>query len=413
MSRAITRRDLVKGAALTASAVTFHIVPRHVLGGAGVVPPSRKLNLAAIGTGGQALVDLKNMADENIVALCDVDDRRPAEAVKLFPQARRYKDFRVMLDELGDRIDAVLVATPDHTHAVAAMAVMKHGKHVFCEKPLAHSVAELRALRKEAQARKLTTQVGTQGHATDSIRVFCEWIWDGAIGNVTEVQAFCQSHPRLYRQISKLEQVQSERPPVPRGLDWGLWQGPVHERPYHPAYVPVNWRGWVPYGSGAIGDMGCHILDPVFWALDLDMPTAIQARTDGYDPEKHRDLYPEGAEITFEFPAKGKRGPVKLVWFDGQRSLPRPLELDADRHLPESGAVIIGETGKIMHDSHGASACRIIPEAKMRAYKLPSRRSRVVGSVTTASGSTRFAKENSRARRSNMAGDCRRSCCSG
>ena len=363
------RRTFLK----TAAAATFGLpfIPRHVLGSAGKNPPSSKLNIAGIGAGGQAAGDLQNMTSENIVALCDVDDRRAADMFKRFPQAKRYKDFRKMLDAQGDKIDAVLVGTPDHTHAVAAMAAMNHGKHVYCEKPLAHSVGEVRALRKAAQERKVITQVGNQGHSSDSIRIFCEWIWDGAIGNVTEIHAGCDAFPETYCQIRNLEQVAKERPPVPRELDWDLWQGPAAARPYHPAYVPWNWRGWMPYGSGTLGDWVCHVIDPVFWALDLDMPTTIQAETDGYDPVKQADTFPVGSQITFEFPAKGKRGPVKLVWYEGRRRIPRPAELDGVRSDVGTGAVVIGDRGKIAYGSHGAGGCRLIPEAKMKAYKRP------------------------------------------
>jgi predicted dehydrogenase len=363
------RRTFIK--AVAATAIGFQFVPRHVLGGDGQTPPSRKLNIAAIGAGGQAGHDLGCMADENIVAICDVDDKRAEGSFKKFPRAKRFKDFRKMFDEAGGEIDAVLVGTPDHTHAVAAMAAMQHGKHVYCEKPLAHSIAELRALRKVAAAKKLITQVGNQGHSSDSIRVFCEWIWDGAIGPVTEVHAGCGAFKDVYCQIKKMDQVKSERPTVPKELDWNLWQGPAAERPYHSAYVPWNWRGWMPYGSGALGDWVCHVIDPVFWALDLDMPVSIQAETDGYDPEKHADLYPSGSKITFQFPAKDKRGPVKLVWYDGQRTIPRPEELDKDRKVVDTGAVVVGERGKIMYGSHGAGGCRLIPESAMKAYKRP------------------------------------------
>lgn len=365
------RRSFLKHAA--AASLSFQFIPRHVLGAPGVTPPSRKLNLAVIGCGGQGGSDLNNMAGENIVALCDVDERRAADAFRKFPQARRFKDFRKMLDEMSDQIDCVLVGTPDHTHAVAAMAAMKRGKHVFCEKPLAHSVAELRAMRNEAAQRRLITQTGNQGHSSESIRIFVEWVRDGAIGDVKEVHAGCSAMRDTYFRLRNFDKVSSERPSVPPELDWDLWQGPTLARPYHPDYLPWNWRGWTPYGSGVIGDWVCHIVDPSFWALDLDMPTSIQAETDNYDPVKHADLYPEGSQITYEFPAKGKRGPVKLIWYDGIRKIPRPQELDQGREAPETGAVVVGTTGKIMHGSHGAGECRLIPEAAMQAYKRPEK----------------------------------------
>jgi predicted dehydrogenase len=366
----VNRRSFIKSSALAAGALQF--LPRRVVGGDGGTPPSRKINLAAIGVGGQAGSDLKNMLGENLVALCDVDDRRTAEMYQLAPQAKHYKDFRKMLDEMGGAIDAVLVGTPDHTHCVAAMEVMRRGKHVFCEKPLAHSVAEVRAMRAAAAERKIVSQMGNQGHSSESIRVFVEWIRDGAIGDVTEVHCGCDAFKDVYCQIPKLAQVRAEKPPVPAELDWDLWLGPAAERPYHPAYLPFSWRGWTAFGTGAIGDWVCHVVDPVFWALDLDMPTAIQAETDGYDPVEDADLYPAGTQITYEFPAKGGRGPVKLVWYDGQRSIPRPAELEKERQVVGTGAVVVGTRGKIMYGSHGAGGCRLIPEAKMKEYKQPS-----------------------------------------
>jgi len=366
----LKRRTLLKAAAATAFG--FQLVPRHVLGGDGHTPPSRKLNIAAIGAGGQAASDLKNMLGENIVALCDVDEKR-AEMFKHLPDAKKYKDFRVMLGEMGDKIDAVLVGTPDHTHAAAAMAAMKAGKHVYCEKPLAHSVAELRALRKAAQDRKLITQVGNQGHSSDSIRLFCEWIWDGAIGPVTEIHAGCGAFrgSTTYSQLKDLEKILAAKDEVPATLDWDLWQGPAAARPYHPQFCPWNWRGWTRYGSGALGDWVCHVIDPVFWALDLDMPVTIQAETDDYDPEKQGETFPSGSQVTFEFAAKASRGPVKLVWYDGQRDVPRPKELEAERKGVATGAVVVGRHGTIVYGSHGAGGVRLIPEKAMQAYKRP------------------------------------------
>ena len=366
------RRDFLK----TAAAAGVQVIPRHVLGGEGKIPPSSKLNLAAIGAGGRAADDLGNMTSENIIALCDVDDRRAADMFKRFPQAKRYRDFRQMLDEQAIKIDCVLVGTPDHTHAVAAMAAMHHGKHVYCEKPLAHCVAEVRAMRETARKQKLITQVGNQGHSFDSIRMFCEWIWDGAIGNVTEIHAACDAFADLYCQVRNLAAVTKERPAVPAEVDWDLWQGPAAVRPYNPAYVPFSWRGWTRYGTGALGDWVCHVIDPVFWALDLNMPMSIQAKTFGYDPAKDSDTFPLGTQVTFEFPAKARsnlagRGPVKLVWYDGNQHIPRPAELEAGRQPPGVGAVVIGDRGKIMYGSHGADGCRLIPEAKMQAYKRP------------------------------------------
>ena len=365
------RRQFLKATA--AATFGFQFIPRHVLGDGVTMPPSRKVNLAAIGCGGQAASDLKNMEGENVVALCDVDEKRGAAMFNKYPNAKRYKDFRVMLEEMGDKIEAVLVGTPDHVHAVAAMAAMKHGKHVFCEKPLAHTVAEARALRKEATDRKLITQMGNQGHSTETIRLFREFVQDGAIGNVTEVHCGCDAFQHVYCQVGNLEKVRAEHPDVPKSLAWDLWLGPAKERPYNPAYLPFNWRGWTAFGGGCIGDWVCHVIDPSFWALDLDMPVSIHAETDGYDPEKQGETYPQGAKITYEFAAKGKRGPLKLTWFEGKRKIPRPVELEADRNVVGIGAVVIGDKGKIMHGAHGAGEVRLIPESAMQAYKRPAK----------------------------------------
>ena len=218
-----------------------------------------------------------------------------------------------MLDEMDKQIDAVIVGTPDHTHAVAAMAAIKRGKHVYCEKPLAHSVGEVRALMKAAQEYKVVTQLGNQGHSFDTIRTFCEWIWDGAIGNVHTIHCGCAAVNSAIDMLPRL----SEKEDVPAGLDWDLWLGPAQERPYHSFYLPGRWRSWVPFGNGTIGDWVCHVVDPVFWALDLGAPTTVTAQVKDYDPKTQGDAFPKGDIITFEFPAKGNRGPITLVWHSG------------------------------------------------------------------------------------------------
>ena len=360
----VSRRDLLAG---TAGAVAaFTVVPRHVLG-AGQKAPSDKLNIACIGVGGRGGASVGACSRENIVALCDVDMRRAGGQFKRFPKAAKYHDFRKMLDEMDKQIDAVTVATPDHTHAAACMDAIRRGKHVFCEKPLAHSIHEIRQLVKAARKHKVVTQLGNQGHSFDDIRRFCEWIWDGAIGNVREVHAVCSANHCKISQLGK----RNERHEIPKELDWDLWQGPALERPYNPMYLPSSWRGWMPYGSGTVGDWVCHVVDPVFWALDLGWPATVRAEAKNYDPVRHADTFPAGSIITFEFPAKPKRGPVKLVWFDGVEKPPRPPELEQGRRQPSTGAIVYGDKGTIMYGSHGAGGVRIIPEAKMRAYKLP------------------------------------------
>ena len=364
----VTRRQFVGTAGATAA--LFTIVPRHVLGAQDAPGANEKINIAGIGVGGQGWGDIQNFRNENIVALCDVDDQRAGEAFKTFPDAKRYRDFRKMFDEMDKQIDAVMVATPDHTHAVICKEAMKRKKHVFCEKPLAHSVYEVRQLIDAARESGVVTQLGNQGHSSGSIRTFCEWVWDGAIGQVQEVHACCDAFKDVYSQIRNLPR-RAETHTVPAHLDWDLWLGPAAERPYNPMYVPWNWRGWTPFGTGCIGDWICHVVDPVFWALDLGAPQSVQAEADGYDPVEHAEVYPPGTAITFEFAAKGDRGPVKLVWYDGNRRPPRPKDLEEGRNPPGTGAVVIGDQGTITYGSHGAGGVRIVPEAKMREYKAP------------------------------------------
>jgi predicted dehydrogenase len=360
----LSRREFLHEAAGTTAA--FTIVPRHVLG-AGKTAPSDKLNIACIGVGGRGGSNVNGVRGENIVALCDVDMRRGGGAVKNNPKAKQYRDFRKMLDEMDNHIDAVTVSTPDHTHAVACMDAIRRGKHVYCEKPLAHSIYEIRELMKAARRHNVVTQLGNQGHSFDHIRLFCEWIWDGAIGEVYEVHAGCTADHCKISQLSK----RKEKHQVPPELDWDLWLGPAKFRPYNPMYLPGSWRGWMPFGSGTIGDWICHVVDPVFWALDLGAPNTIQAQAEGYNPKVHYDTFPHGSVITFEFPAKGKRGPVKLLWHSGKKVLPRPTELEEGRKLSTTGAIVIGDKGKIMYGSHGAGGVRIIPESKMKDYKQP------------------------------------------
>ena len=367
------RRSFISTAAT--SALGFQFVPAHVVRAqAGVNSPANKVRLAVIGCGGRGASDLGEMAGEDIVALCDVDERRAAESFKKFPKARRFTDFRKMFDAINNEIDAVLVATPDHTHAVASLAAIGHGKHVYCEKPLAHTVAEVRAMRKAALEAKVITQVGNQGHSSDSIRLYVEMIQSGAIGHVSEIHAGCDAFRDVYCVIRDQQKHLTEKPEVPKELDWDLWQGPTGPRAYHSAYLPFNWRGFSAYGSGCIGDWICHVVDPSFWALDLGMPTSIMAETKGYDPVKHAGYYPQGSRITYEFAAKGGRGPVKLIWHDGDFGIPQPEELTKEnRKVVGIGAVVIGDKGKIMHGSHGAGGVRLIPESSMTGFKVPEK----------------------------------------
>jgi hypothetical protein len=362
----------VKAAATVAA---FAVVPRHVLGGPRQVPPSEKLNIAGIGVGGQGAGDMQNVSSENIVALCDVDRRQAADTFKRFPNARRYSDFRVMLEKEDKNIDAVVVATPDHVHAAATMMAIKMGKHVYCEKPLTYSMHEAREIAKAAREAKVATQMGNQGHSGEGIRLICEWIWDGAIGPVREVHGWT-THAVWPQGLWRPK----ETPPVPETLDWDLWLGPAPYRPYHPAYVPALWRGWWDFGTGGLGDMGCHNLDPVFWALKLGQPTSVEAScsifvpTITWDKPFNNESYPQASIVRYEFPEREGMPPLELTWYDGGLMPRRPKELENGRHLGDKlgGVIFVGDSGKLICNSYGNEP-RLIPESRMKEYKRPER----------------------------------------
>jgi predicted dehydrogenase len=358
----MSRRDFMGKTAMATAA--FTIVPRFVLGGSGYQAPSDKLNIACVGAGGQGRSDVKNVSTENIIALCDVDADRAAETFKEFPQAKQYKDFRVMLEKEKD-IEAVTVTTPDHTHAVIAMMAMKMGKHVFVQKPLTHTIYEARKLAEIAREEEVVTQMGNQGHAGEGARLINEWIWDGAIGAVYEVHTWT-NRPIWPQGIGRPEEI----PSVPPLLDWDLWLGPAPWRPYHPAYVPFKWRGWWDYGTGALGDMGAHIMDQPFWALKLEYPDTIEASSTAFNDE----TYPLASIVTYQFPARGKMSPVKFIWYDGGITPPRPPELEPGRKMGDGGGgvIFVGTKGKLMCSTYGNNP-RIIPETKMQEYKRPEK----------------------------------------
>ncbi|MGB2806933.1 MAG: Gfo/Idh/MocA family oxidoreductase [Sedimentisphaerales bacterium] len=353
--RKISRRDFMGAAA---AATAFTIVPRHVLGGAGNTAPSEKLNIAGIGVGGRGAGDIGEVSSENIVALCDVDFRNAAGTFKKYPKARQYRDFRKMLDKENKNIDAVVVATPDHTHAVATMMAIKMGKHVYCEKPLAHDIFEVRKVTEAAREAKVATQLGNQGQASEETRLVCEFIWNGAIGPVREVHSWC-NRPISPRGIDRPK----DTPPVPEGLSWDLWLGTAPGRPYHSCYLPFSWRGWWDFGTGVLGDIGCHQFVSIFRALKLGYPTSVEACTSGVNSE----TAPLASIVRYEFPARGDMPPVKLTWYDGGLMPPRPAELEDGRRF--GGAddnLYVGDKGKML--GH-----RLIPEAKMKEYEKPAK----------------------------------------
>jgi len=366
----MNRRRFLAASAATAA---FQIVPRHVLGGPGYTPPSEKLNIAGIGVGGMGAANLRKCENENIVALCDVDSDYAAPVFEKYPKAKVYTDYREMFDRQKD-IDAVIIATPDHTHAVITMRAMEAGKHVFCQKPLTHTVHEARVITEAARRYNVQTQMGNQGHSSEHIRLLKEWLEDGAIGDVREVHAWTDRP--VGGQVWSTFPVKAkslERPAIPAGLNWDLWLGPAPYRHYHPDYHPKTWRAWIDFGTGPLGDMGCHILDPAFWALDLGAPRKINAATTHWEEDVASQTFPRASIVRYDFPARGQKPPVKLTWYDGRLMPPRPDALEPDRELPKSGAIIYGDKGAILHGSHGASSLRIFPETKMQGYRRPAK----------------------------------------
>jgi len=362
----ISRRDFM-GA--TAAIAAFTIVPRHVLGDPGRNPPSERLNIAGIGVGGRGSNDLQALSSENIVALCDVDADRAKATFKKYPLAKRYQDFRKMLEKEDKNIDAVVIATPDHVHAVAAIMAMKMGKHIYCEKPMAHTIYEAREMTRVARETGVVTQISNQGHGGEGLRLTYEFIHDGAIGKVHEVHVWSdRAGLRPNGTIWWPQGVNrpKDTPPVPQSLDWDLWLGPAPWRPYHSTYVPFAWRGWFDFGCGALGDMAVHNADPAFFCLDLDAPTAVEAQSSPVNNE----TFPKWSIITYYFPAKDSRPPVKLIWYDGGKLPPRPPELEEERKLSSNGILFVGDKGKLLGPSH-AGAPRLIPESKMKEYGRP------------------------------------------
>ncbi len=322
----IRRRAFLKTAAVAGAGVAFPmVVPRRVFGA------NERLNVAAIGSGGKGQVDIDGCESQNIVALCDVDPGRAAHMFKRHAKAPKYADFRKMLEKEAKHIDAVIVSTPDHTHAPAAAMAIRLGKHVYCQKPLTHSVFEARVLTDLARKHKVATQMGNQGHSNPDSRRYVELIQAGVLGDVKEVHIWTD-RPIWPQGIGR----PAGSPPVPKGLEWDLWLGPAQERPYHPAYHPFKWRGFWDFGTGAVGDMGCHNSDLAYWALDLRNPKTLEAKSSDNNPE----TAPKWSIITYHFPQQGKRKPVKVVWYDGGKK-PDPA-LARQKSLPGNGSILIG-----------------------------------------------------------------------
>jgi predicted dehydrogenase len=355
---------------MAVSAAAFQVVPGSVLGLNGAQSANERLNIAGIGVAGQGASDLNNLMEENIVALCDVDWAHAAGTFKKFPKAKQFKDFRKMLDEAKD-IDAVVVATPDHMHAFASIAAMKLGKHCYCEKPLTHSVWEARRVAEVAREMKVATQMGNQGQASEGTRVLAEMIMDGAIGAPVEAHLWTDRPSQgLFGEYWPQGVARpKETPAAPATLDWDMWLGPAPERPYHPAYVPFKWRGWWDFGTGALGDIGCHSFDPVFRALKLGPALSVEAASTRVNEE----TYPLASQVTYQFAARDGMPPLTLTWYDGGMRPPRPEEMEEGLELGATGALIVGDKGKIFTGAN-RSGWRLIPEKRAKEYGAPPKK---------------------------------------
>jgi len=326
--------------------------------------PDRKMRIAAVGCGGKGASDIEGCSSEEIVALCDVDWDRAKKTFEKYPNVPKFKDYRKMLQEMGDKIDAVIVSTPDHMHYPVAIMAMEMGKHVYVQKPMAHTVWEARKMTEAARKYGVVTQMGNQGHAGEGIRLVKEWVQAGVIGKVREVHVWT-NRPIWPQNIQRPPNEE----PVPETLDWNLWLGVAPKRPYHSCYVPFKWRGWWDFGCGAIGDMACHTMDAPFWALDLKAPISVEAEVDGGNEE----TAPAGSIITYQFAARGDMPPVTLKWYDGTKQPPRPKDLEPDRKMSKSGMYMVGDKGTIMDTTDYCNSPRLIPESRMKDFKRPPR----------------------------------------
>jgi predicted dehydrogenase len=373
-----SRRTFIKNSSLAAAG--FFIVPRHVLG-RGFVAPSDTLYIAGIGAGGKGESDLFEFSKSpkaNIAILCDVDDRQIGTSVKRFPKAKRYKDFREMLDKEHKNIDAVSVSIPDNVHAVAAITAMQLGKHVYVQKPLTHDIYEARMLTEAAKRYNVVTQMGNQGSSGDGVRQMQEWYNAGIIGDALTIHVWT-NRPVWPQGFGTPKSTDD----VPKELDWDLWLGPAATQPYHKEYVPFNWRGYWAFGTGALGDMGCHLIDPAFKTTGLGYPSEVQC-SEGSVFEKmwSASYYPEScpvsSSIVLKFPGKEGKPDVKLYWMDGGLLPERPEELGADEQMGggDGGVIIAGTKGKMMCGTYGSNPT-LLPTARTKEVNVPKTLARV------------------------------------
>ena len=357
MSKQLNRREMLRTTALTGVGVLLSGDIAPAMGNS----PNERLNIACVGLGNQGNANVEQVSSQNIVALCDVDENRLGMFAKKFPKAKLFADFRVMLDRMDKQIDAVVVTTPNHTHAVIGIAAMKRGKHIYCEKPLTHSIHEARAMARVAAKHNVVTQMGTQIHAGDNYRRTVELVRSGVIGPIRKVHVWF-GRPGGFRRYKHLVDRPGDTPPVPAGLDWDLWTGPAPMRPYYPCYHPHDWHYWWDFGNGTLGNMSCHYMDLVFWALGLRYPTCVE--TEG--PPVHPDSTPFWLDCHWGFPGRGEMPPVEVTWYHG-RKCPQPvLELGA----PDLGAgvLFVGEKGMLLADYNKH---KLLPEDRFAGFRPP------------------------------------------
>ncbi len=358
--------------------MTLRITRRHMLGATAAVgatcwlsarnllsagqSANEKLNIAVVGCGGRGAANLQGVEGENIVALCDVDEARAADAWKRFPNARKFHDYRKLLDEMHKEIDAVVVSSPDHMHAPIGLMAMRLGKHVYCEKPLTWSIEEARKMADTARQYKVATQMGTQGMAEAGSRAGIELIQSGALGQVRELHGW-SDRPIWPQGIER----PTDKPPVPNALDWDLWLGVAPERPYHPAYVPFKWRGWYDFGTGAVGDMGIHNVAMAYVGLKLGLPTSVElVEIAG----RANETFPKSTILRYEFPARGELAPLTFYWYDGGNRPSRSLIGGGE--LAKNGAILVGEKGTLYSVEWTGAHCQLLPEEKFRDLKRPA-----------------------------------------
>lgn len=336
MANKLSRADFLKTSAAGLAAMS--VIPSKAMGGVlGHTAPSDKLNIAGVGIGGRGAGVLKGMESQNIVALCDVDHKYAANTFKRYPDAKQYWDYRKMMDKEAKNIDAVICATADHTHALIAGTALTMGKHVYCEKPLTHSVYESRLLTKLAKHHNVATQMGNQGSSGPGVNQVCDWIWNGEIGEIVKVEAFTD-RPIWPQGLMRPKDVHK----VPKTMDWDLFIGPAPMRPFNSIYTPWNWRGWWDFGTGALGDMACHILHPVFKSLKLGYPTQVQ----GTSTSLLTECAPNAQFVTYVFPARENMPKVAMpevtvTWYDGGLMPPRPAGMPEGKSMNDSGGGVI------------------------------------------------------------------------